>query len=560
MKKFLTLCIASIMAISLMAKPQNSTPTDTIDIVCHNLKLDDTFIGLFNMVYIFADNSEYTLTGVVFTDSIAHGTYSGSEQCLVDLKHIATQKAIASTHATLTLSVDENKYCVIHGNMLGDDNIYYNLDLSWTVPDTRDTVKIAFDHSAWVAYYPDLNHDFMLANDDENYDISLDIVGVPMGDSFTEKNLNIPYCMITNKLTHDTVQVAAAEGRVWQSNDTTYMTANLTGFDSVLYLVDLWYAVPEPIQTINLNIQNATFYNKLESDGYYALVGTTDDKSYEFAISLLGDFVEDIPGTYTNDGLFGGFTGQNYDFINYIGGQYATYIAKWNETTNDYDVATIEQGEAKITMDENQEVTLVGSFIGKDSIKYQINMTSKVDKPRFDGDAESEPIDRLLTGTQGVTIDTARLSTEGIIRFEMMTDSELLAMWFVAEIADPDIVIPPGTYYIDDSNDYESVVAADGSLTKSFYATHDGEYFTSLYFLASGTVEVTKNEDNTLHFEVNAFNSYDVPIHIVYDATSTALPNIQYPAANTQKILHNAQLIIIHNDKAYNSMGISIQL
>jgi hypothetical protein len=123
-----------------------TTPIDTIDVACHDLKLDDTFIGWFGMVYIFANNSEYELTGVIFTDSLTQGTFSGSDQCLVDLKHIATQTPIASVDATLTLSMDENRYCVIKGNMLGEDNIYYNLDLSWTVPAPTDTVAIAFDN------------------------------------------------------------------------------------------------------------------------------------------------------------------------------------------------------------------------------------------------------------------------------------------------------------------------------------------------------------------------------------------------------------------------------
>lgn len=533
-----------------------TTPIDTIDVVCHDLKLDDTFIGWFGMVYIFANNSEYELTGVIFTDSLTQGTFSGSDQCLVDLKHIATQTPIASVDATLTLSMDENRYCVIKGNMLGEDNIYYNLDLSWTVPAPTDTVAIAFDNSAWVAYYPDLGNDFMLSNENENYDIALDIVGVPMDSAFTEKNLNIPYCMIVNKATNDSIKVAAAQGRVWQSNDTTYMTAAVVGFDAVLYDIALWYAVPEVKETVTINIANATFYNELEKEGYYSLVGTTEDKSIEFAISLLGDTEEDIPGTYINDGVFGNFTGLNYDFINYIGGQYSTYIAKWNEESDEYEVVTVEKGEAKVTMDENKDVSLQGSFIGKDGVKYQITMTSKVDKPRFEDDAQSGAVERVLTGTKGLTIDVSQLEQNGIIRFELMTDSELLALWFLADRADADIVIPEGLYYINESDDYESVIAGDGSLGKSFYATHDGEYFTSLYFLLTGTVQVSKNEDNTLHMEINALNSYDVPVHIIYDALETGLEGVS--DANTddvRKQLINGRLHILRNGEMFNVMG-----
>lgn len=562
MKRLLSSLALSLLTISTAMSQSNqrvvtSAIVDTVDVVCHDLVLNTDFIGLFRMAYIFANNSEYELTGAINNvDSIPPGTYT---DCMMDLKHIATQTQIPAVSASLTLAVDDNKNCVITGHMIGEDSIYYNLHLSWTPPTSIDTVKIAFDNSAWVAYYPDLEHDFMLSNQNDEYDIALDIRRVAMGNTFDEGNLNIAYCLITNKETNDTVKIASAEGRVWQSNDTTYLSADVAGFDAVTYSIDLWYAVPTVTQTQVLNISNATFYNALEKDGYFSLVGTSNDKTLEFAISLLGNTEEDIPGTYTNDGLFGGFTGENYDFVNFIGGKYATYIAKWNDNKNDYDLISIEKGQAKITVDQDKNVSLTGKFIGVDGVEYQITMTSKVDKSRFEDDAQSNPVDRVLTGKDGVTIDDSRLENEGIIRFEMMTDSELLAIWFIADTKDPDIIIPEGMYYIDNSEDYGSVIAADGSLGKTFYATHDGEYFTSLYFLLSGTVDVKKNEDKTLRFELNAINSYDVPVHIIYDATATGLPDIQYPISNARKILQNGQMTIICNGKAYNITGARVQ-
>lgn len=534
------------------AKPQ-ANPIDTIDVVCYDLQLNTDFIGLFGMAYISANNSDYKLTGAILADSIPPGTYTN---CMMDLTHIATEKQIPATSVTLNLSVDKNHNCAIVGQMLGEDNILYNLDLSWQTPSTKDTVAIAFENSAWVAYYPDLGHDFMLSNEDENYDIALDIVQVPMGESFTERNLNIGYCRIANKQTKDTVKIAAAEGRVWQSNDTTYLNAMVTCFDSVMYDINLWYAVPEVVQTVELNIPNATFYNELESDGYYALVGTTTDHKYEFAISLLGDSEEDIPGTYVNDGLFGGFSGKGYDFLHFIGGQYTTYIAKWNADLKDYDIISIEKGETVVNMDDDQNVSLQGRFIGADGVEYKVTLMTKVDKPRIIDDATEGAVERRFVNEDELVVEKL---AEDEVRLEVMTDRDLLAMWFYVEQIDDEIIIPEGEYSIDDSEDYWSVVAADGSLGKTFYATHDGEYFTSFYFLTSGTVKISK-KNGKLCFEIDAQNSYDVPVHIVYEASnSTAVENISLQEINNQKKIIDGQLMIIRNEKVYNALGAQIQ-
>ena len=552
MKKIFVFFMVIVAAISTSAQPQ-ANPIDTVDVVCYDLQLNTDFIGLFGMAYISANNSDYKLMGAILADSIPPGTYT---DCMMDLVHIATGKQIPATSVTLNLSVDKNRNCAIAGHMLGEDNVLYNLDLSWKTPSTKDTVAIAFDNSAWVAYYPDLGHDFMLSNEDDGYDIALDIVQVPMGESFTEKNLNIAYCRIANKQTKDTIKIAAAEGRVWQSNDTTYLSAMVTGFDSVMYDIDLWYAVPAVTQTVELNIPNATFYNELASDGYYALVGTTADKQYEFAISLLGNTEEDIPGTYVNDGLFGGFSGVGYDFLHFIGGQYTTYIAKWNADKKDYDIISIEKGETVVEMDDEQNVSLEGWFVGADGVEYKVTLSTKVDKPRIIDDATEGAVDRTFVNEGKLTVE--KLAEDEVL-LEIMTDRDLLAMWFYVEQIDDDIIIPEGEYSIDTSDDYWSVIAADGSLGKTFYATHDGEYFTSLYFLVDGTVTISK-KNGKLSFEVQALNSYDVPVHIIYDSSATsAVENITTEQTNIQKKMINGQMMIIRNGKKYNVLGSSIE-
>ena len=540
--------MALMVAVTTSADTQ-TTPVDTVDVVCYDLQLNTDFIGLFGMVYIFANNNDYKLTGAIYADSIPPGNYTN---CVMDLTHIASNKKIPSTAIDINLGRDAKGFAIITGYMLGEDNVLYNLNLSWQTPTTQDTVAIAFDKSSWVAYYPDLGHDFMLSNEDDCYDIALDVVQVPMGERFTERNLNISYCRIANKQTHDTIKIAAAEGRVWQSNDTTYLSAMVTGFDSVMYDIQLWYAVPEITETVELHIPDATFYNELASDGYYALVGTTTDKQYEFAISLLGNTEEDVPGTYVNDGLFGGFSGVGYDFLHFIGGQYTTYVAQWNANKKDYDIISIEKGEASVAMDGDQNVRLQGRFVGENGVEYQVTLSTKVDKPRIVDDAMEGAVERLYEAGTQLTVEQ---QTEDKVLLEIMTDKDLLALWLYVEYVDGELVVPEGEYTIDDSGDYWSVIAADGSLGKTFYATHDGEYFTSFYFLVSGTVQI-KHVDGQLHFEVNGYNSYDVPVRIVYAPVSTRVEDVGASSKGYSKLIRDGRLIIQSAGKTYNILGV----
>jgi hypothetical protein len=550
--------MAAIVAVATSAKPQ-ANPTETIDVVCHDLTLNTDFIGLFGMVYIFANNEEYELTGAIFADSIPPGRYTN---CVMDLTHIATNEKIPAQEngVELFLAVDKNRNCAITGTMLGKDNILYNLDLSWHVPGVMDSVAISFENSSEVAYYPDLGHDFRLTNQNADYEVSLDIAGVQLGETFTEKN--VVDCFIVNKAKQDTVRMGAADGQIWQSNDTTYLTATVIGFDSTSYSIELWYAVPTISKTVTLNLHNAKFHNYLERDGYYSLVATNEDKSLEFAISLLGDTEEDIPGKYVNDGLFGGFTGKDYDFLNYITGQYATYIATdWNAEKEEYDkIFTIEKGNATITMDKDSTITMVGSFISNNGIKYDITLTTKVDKPRYQFDMTSGSVECIITGDD-ITLED-KTTEDGSIFFDIMTDKELLALMFYAEEADPEIVIPEGTYQIDNSSDYYTAQASDGSISSypSMYATHNRQDFTSMYFFVCGTVVVT-NENGLLHMDIHALNSYDVPAHIEVRATiSTNTENIHTPdKVSATKKLIKGQLIISRNGETYSILGAKIK-
>jgi hypothetical protein len=77
--------------------------------------------------------------------------------------------------------------------------------------------------------------------------------------------------------------------------------------------------------------------------------------------------------------------------------------------------------------------------------------------------------------------------------------------------------------------------------------------------MVGGTVEV-KNENGNLYVEVNAVNSYGVPMHIVYDATpTTGIGNVGLATLDVEKKIDNGQLFIIRNGKVYNAQGAQVK-
>jgi hypothetical protein len=180
-------------------------------------------------------------------------------------------------------------------------------------------------------------------------------------------------------------------------------------------------------------------------------------------------------------------------------------------------------------------------------------------------DAEEGAIDRSYTADDEMLIETY---DDGSSYFEVMAadGSDICALYFIAEEYDKDITLMPGTYTISGNLDYMTVLASagvvGGKVNPSFYGlmSEDGKGIVPpLYFIVGGTVEV-ENRDGKLYIEVNAVNSYNVPIHIVFDGTkqTTAVENITTEKGATKRI-ENGQLLINRNGNTYNVLGAQIQ-
>jgi hypothetical protein len=203
--------------------------------------------------------------------------------------------------------------------------------------------------------------------------------------------------------------------------------------------------------------------------------------------------------------------------------------------------------------------------VAKNAIHYHITITSEYNT-HLDYDEPEIEIDRAYTTDDEVFIEN-QIDPNGYIYLAITAadQSDMCAFFFYAEEADEDIIIPTGVYPINYSEEYGTVQANPGvqgnGVLPSFYAQifEDGSLVVPIWLLVDGTVEVTKDEDGNPHLEVNAFNSYGVPVHITYDGSFTsAVENITTEKGATKRI-ENGQLLINRNGELFNVLGTRVQ-
>ena len=532
------------------------TPADTLKLSFKNLSVDDSWAPYYGTVTLYASNSEWDVyLGYAALEAVP-GVYE-SAACYVT--NIATYDEVQSIYAKLTLDEDPELGWLANVEMYGADGKWYSLDMKFEVPVPTDTVVVKFENSAAAAFYPTLGNDLMLENEDEKMYAAIDIFDVPMGGTFTMDNVDTYYSYMYDIENSAEIQVADISGKVYQVGDTTIIEANVISFDAILYQVELWYAVPTPTDTVVLEME-AEFGNYIETNGFYTLAALSEDTLYYVSFT---PFTSQVEGTYGNDGVFARFgaEGGYHDF--YLN---ETYILRVEDLENEiYDQYTIEKGTMVVTLEENGTIKAVVDVICNNAVCYQITMTAEYNTHmNYDS---PDPIERNYNANDVVTIQDYT-EDAGYIYFEVdaADGSDLMAMYFFAEEADKDIIIPVGTYTIDASEEYNTVLASvgvvDGSVYPSFYAqvTTDGYIAVPLWFFVGGTVEVSKTENNKLYVEINAINSYDQPIKIVYDGTGTGVENIEVEnITGVKKMMVDGQLVIIRNGEAFNATGARVK-
>ena len=554
-------------------------PTDTIDIVATNLYIDEfEFLGMV-FTTATASNDEYEVT---FDLSIAleEGEYATEDfnASYCGIVRTSDMAEIAMTEISATVT-GEGGDRVIKAEVVGNDNVLYNMDLSYVVPEATDTVQVVFDELASAEYYSSSAY-YYIVNQNENFIVTLDIFeekGNLMGE-YSAEDFDLYYTQL-GVINGDTTVITIADAKAVVTpveEGIVLLEAELVGMDAVLYKVTtkvdvtekgLQYDATEGFLMDEYTTEDLYTINDQSANGYIMFDVESADGNDLMGLVFWVDGADEntiIPtGTYQiNDTQESGSvlasTGMGAQGLTYS--LYATmdeegYIVPpcWFMVGGEV-VVSEENGILSITVDAVNSNNLP-IFI---TCEYDLNTKQGLQHDMTEGSVE-----RTYSDDDQVKFITDYVAQYGELYLDITAadGSDKISVAFLVEATDPAIVIPAGTYPITNTAATGTVFASpgvqDGSIYPSYYGVMhpQGGISVPCYFMVDGQV-VVENIEGHLKVTIDALNSYDVPAHIVYEANpvETAIENVTVNN-NASKVVEDNQLFIIKDGVKYNVIG-----
>ena len=542
---------------------------DTIVINSTNAIVNDMYGVTDQTILVDATTAEYEINAAYNAASIttpAEYPTGSSYAYVTDLK---TGQVIESIICNLKITGNKADGYQVEIRMLGTDYKYYIMNLSYGVPEVKETKILDFKNNSKTMYYIDVLglKDLQMANYDGEYSVSFDILYIDqvMGGDFDISNMFEEQTFLVHHVqdggdVYD-VPVTFAEfgGQIWQENDTTFLTASILGFDSIQYEISMFYTVPTPTETVTYtfdgrNYDVVDFTNAAVSSATFILDAMSADGLLMAKVYVERMESENIEGTFYNDG--------NFDHSDFNPAE--TWVKVWNASTKEYDEYAVQKGTMTVDIEDNV-VTAVASFICDNAVQYDLTFITDYARERIPYDKEDEELDYTFAEDAIVEVVDWIEGYRIIELYLLPADESLVAnFYFIVDYTtelDPEIGIPAGVYPINSSWESGTTLACKGILpdgpAPSYVCYIDQEGYLdpeNLWCLVDGTVTIEKI-NGKLKVEVDAINSYENSVKLHYNAAETAVDNLTTDNTNVAKRIVNGQLLIIRNGETYNATG-----
>ena len=544
---------------------------DTIEITSTSAIINDAYGMTDQTILVDASTAEYEINAAYNATSITTPAEYPTGTSYVYLTDLKTGQQIESIICNLKITGNKLQGFQVEIRMLGTDYKYYIMHLSYGVPEAKETKVLDFKNISKTMYYIDKLglKELQIANFDGEYSISFDILYIDqvmggefdMSNMFAEQTFLIHHINDNGEVFDSPVKPAEFGGKIWQQNDTTFLTASILGFDSIQYEISMFHTIPTPTETVTYtfdgleNEEAVLLTNAVSSSGIFILDGMSEDGDLMAKVNVERITNKSIEGTFYNDGKF-----DHTDFY-----PTDTWVKVWNSTTRAYDEYSVQKGTMTVKV-ENGIVTAVASFICDNAVQYDLTFKTAYVRERIPFDKEDEDIDFTFGPDSYIKLTDWRPDGYRLIElFIVDADETVVAdFYFVVDqdvAADPDIVLPAGVYPINASWESGTTLACSGVLPDgplpSYVCFVDAEGYLdplNLWCMVDGTVSIEK-VNGKMKMEVDAINSYDRSVKLHYSATSTAVEDINVDSTNISKRLINGQLLINRNGKTYNATG-----
>ena len=541
---------------------------DTIVITSTNTIINDMYGVSDQTILVDASTAEYEIAAAYNATSITTPAEYPTGSSYVYLTDLKTDQLIESIICNLKINGNKTDGYQVEIRMLGTDYKYYIMNLSYGVPEIKETKVLDFKNNSKTMYYIDVLglKELQIANFDGEYSASFDILYIDqvMDGEFTianmfEEQTFLIHHMVENGETYDVpVKFAEFGGEIWQKNDTTYLTASILGFDSIQYEISMFYTIPTPTETVTYTFDGlkddvVDLTNAVVSSGIFVLDAMSADGLMMAKVNVERLTTESVEGTFYNDGKF-----DHSDFY-----PVDTWVKVWNATTKEYDEYSVQKGTMTVKV-ENNVLTAVASFICDNAVQYDLTFKTLYVRERIPFDKEEDleytfeedAIVEVIDWIEGYRI---------IELFVLPADESLVAdFYFIVDyttVPDPEIGIPAGVYPINGSWESGTVLACKGILpdgpAPAYVCFVDEEGYLdeqNLWCLVDGTVTIEK-VNGKMKMEVDALNSYDYSVKLHYNPVASAVEDITTGNTNISKRIINGQLLIIRNGQAYDATG-----
>ncbi len=519
-------------------------PTDTIDIVATNMVVDE--FEFWGMVYctITASNEEYTVT-LDMANGLPMGELTSADfnvewssvYRIADAEEIVFDEIISAT-----VSEVEGKPAV-KAQVVGVDNIVYNLDLSYVVPEPTDTVNVVFDDVVEAQYYGE-SADYYIVNENENYIVVLDIFeerGNLMGE-YTAEDFDMYYTQLGVIEAGDTTAVEIADAKAVVTpveEGIVLIEAELIGMNAVLYKVStkadvsnkgLQYDATEGFLVDEYTTEDLYTISDQSANGYIMLDVESADGNDLMGLVFWVDGADEntiIPtGTYPIDASGEAGTVMASTGMGASGLTYSLY-ATLDEEGYIVEPCWFMVGGIVVVSEENGILSITVDAVNSNNLPIYISCEYDLStKQGMQYDMTEGSVERTYSDADFVEVNTDYVAEYGELYLDITAadGSDMIFLAFFVEATDDEITIPAGVYPINDSGEYGTVYASpgvmDGSIYPSFYGvlSPNGGISVPYYFMVGGQV-VVENVNGALKLTIDALNSYDVPAHIVYEVT-----------------------------------------